>query len=107
MSNTGNSIKDEAIRELAAASITTSFQVLGGVMLRDAFRVWISNNSNGDIYLSTDGVTDHKKLPANTGRACDDKTNDMYRKAGTQWYVRYESLPASPTGWVGLEIEHV
>ena len=106
MSNTGNSIKDEAIREIAAGSLTTSYQVLGGVMTRDAFRIWITNNTNGDIYLSTDGVTNMKKLPP-SGRAYDDKTNDMYRKSGTQWYVKFDTLPGSPTGWVGLEVEYV
>ena len=107
MANTGNSIKDEAIREIAAASITTSYQVLGAVFKRDCFRLWMTNNTNGDIYLSTDGVTDIKKFPALSGRACDDKTNDMFRKAGTQWHIRFDVTPGSPTGWFGLETEHV
>lgn len=107
MANTGNSIKDEAIREIAAASITTSYQVLGGVYTRDSFRLWLTNNTNGDIYLSTDGVTNHKKLPAQSGRCLDDKTNDMYRKAGTQWYIKYDSAPGIPAGWFGLEVEYV
>jgi hypothetical protein len=107
MSNTGNSIKDEAIREIAAGSITSSYQVLGGVYTRDSFRLWLTNNTNGDIYLSTDGVTDMKKLPAMTGRAMDDKTNDMYRKHGTQWYIRYATTPGSPAGWFGAEVEYV
>lgn len=107
MANTGNSIKDEAIRELAGASITNSYQPLGSVMTRDALRMWFTNNTNGDVYLSTDGVTDHKKFPATSGRAADDKTNDMYRKAGTQWYVRYETTPGSPEGWFGIEVEYV
>jgi len=107
MSNSGNSIKNEAIREIAAGSLTTSYQVLGGVFTRDAFRLWITNNTNGDIYLSTDGVTDHMKLPAVSGRALDDKTNDMFRKKGTQFYIKFDSAPGSPTGWAGLEVEYV
>lgn len=107
MSNSGNSIKDEAIREIAAGSITGSYQVLGGVLTRDAFRIWMTNNTNGDIYLSTDGVTNHKKLPAQSGRACDEKTNDMYRKDVTQWYIKFASVPISPEGWFGLEVEYV
>ena len=107
MSNSGNSIKDEAIRELPAASLTTSYQVLGAVMTRDAFRIWITNNTNGDVYLSTDGTTNMKKFPAGSGRALDDKTNDMYRKTGTQWYVKYSSAPGAPSGWFGLEVEYV
>ena len=107
MANTGNSIKDNPIRELAVGSLTTNYQPLGGPMLQSAFRIWITNNTNGDIYLSTDGVTDMKKMPATSGRACDDKTNDMYRKKGTQWYVRLAAVPGTPTGWVGLEVEYV
>jgi len=107
MSNTGNSIKDEAIREIAAASITTSYQNLGGPFLRDAFRVVMTNNSNGDTYWSTDGTTNMKKIPAFSGRILDDKTNDMYRKAGTQWQIKWDSAPGAPSGWLGLEVEYV
>ena len=107
MSNTGNSIKDEAIREIAAASITTSYQLLGGVFTRDAFRLWMTNNTNGDVYLSTDGLTNMKKMPATSGRAYDDKTNDMYRKKGTQWQIKWDSAPGAPAGWFGLEVEYV
>jgi hypothetical protein len=107
MSNTGNSIKDEAIREIAAGSLTTSYQPFGGVFTRDAFRIWMTNKTNGDIYLSTDGVTDMKKMPAASGRANDDKTNDMYRKKGTQWYIRYDIAPGVPAGWAAIEVEYV
>jgi hypothetical protein len=107
MSNSGNSIKDEAIRELAAGSLTTSYQVIGGPLTRDAFRLVLTNSSNGDVYFSTDGTTDMKKLPANSGRILDDKTNDMYRKSGTQWQVRFDSAPGVPAGWVAVEVEYV
>jgi hypothetical protein len=107
MSNTGNSIKDEGIRELAGLSITSSYQPLGGVFLRDAFRIVMTNFSNGDIYLSTDGVTDMKKMSTISARIMDEKTNDMFRKKGTQWYVRFDSEPAMPSGWVTMEVEYV
>lgn len=107
MSNSGNSVKIEAIRELAAASLTTSFQALGGVFTRDAFRVWLTNNTNGDVYWSIDGTTNNMKMPAFSGRAYDEKTNDMYRKSGTQYSVKWDVAPGAPTGWVGLEVEYV
>jgi hypothetical protein len=107
MSNSGNSIKDEAIREIAASAITGAYQLLGGVYTRDSFRLWLTNNTNGDIYLSTDGVTNHKKLPAASGRALDDKTNDMYRMKGTQWYIMFAAVPGAPAGWFGMEVEYV
>ena len=107
MSNSGSSIKYDAIREIAAGSLTTSYQLLGGIYLRDAFREWMTNFSNGDIYLSTDGVTDMVKMPAASGRALDNKTDDMFRKTGTQWYIRFDMAPGVPSGWCALEVEYV
>lgn len=107
MSNSGSAIKNDPIREIAAGSITTSYQVLGGVQLRDSFRFWLTNNTNGDIYLSTDGVTNMIKMPATSGRAADNKTNDFFRAAGTQWYIKYSVAPGVPTGWAAVEIEYV
>lgn len=107
MSNSGNSIKNEAIRELAAGAITNAYQVLGGVFTRDVFRVWMTNNTNGDIYISTDGVTNIMKMPTTSGRAFDDKTNDMFRKKGTQFYIKFDAVPGTPVGWFGLEAEYV
>lgn len=107
MSNTGSSIKWEAIREIAAGSLTTSYQNLGGVFTRDSFRIWLTNNTNGDIYISTDGIEDTIKMPAQTGRAYDNKTNDMFLKAGMQFKVKWVSAPGAPSGWVGMEVEYV
>ncbi len=107
MSNTGGSVKIDAIREIAATSITTVYQPLGGVFLRDALRLWLTNNTNGDIYLSTDGVTDMRKFSSPSARSADEKTDDMYSKTGTQYYIRYDSLPATPTGWFALEVDYV
>ena len=76
-------------------------------MLRDSFRIWQTNAMNMNIYLSTDGATDMKKFPAYNGRAADNKTNDMFRAAGTQWYIRTDAIPATPLGWFGLEVEYV
>lgn len=107
MSNSGNSIKNEPIREIAAGAITGTYQNLGGVFTRDVFRIWYTNNTNGDVYLSTDGTTNMMKFPATSARASDDKTNDMFRKAGTQFQIKYAAVPGAPTGWFGLEVEYV
>jgi len=115
MSNSGNSVKDDAIREVASTNAALiaagagnpgTYVKLGGVFLRDSFKQWWTNNSNGDVYFSTDGVTDMKKMPALSGRANDDKTDDMYRKKGTQWWIRYATVPAAPSGWVAMEVEY-
>jgi hypothetical protein len=107
MANTGNSIKGEAIREIAAGTITNAYQKLGGVYTRDSLREWMTNNTNGDIYLSTDGVTDMIKMPSTSGRALDNKTDDMYRKNGTQWWIKFAAVPGVPAGWAAVEVEYV
>ena len=107
MSNTGGSIKNEAVREIAGGSTTNAYQPLGGVFIRNAFRVTVTNWTNGDIYLSTDGVTDMMKMPLLSARILDDKTNDMFRRMGTQIYIRYDMTPGVPTGWATLEVEYV
>jgi hypothetical protein len=107
MSNTGNSIKNEAIREIAGGTVTGTYQLFGSVFTRDAFRLTIQNWTNGDVYLSTDGVTDMIKMSLFSARVLDDKTNDMYRKKGTQFYIRYDMAPGAPSGWATMEVEYV
>jgi hypothetical protein len=107
MGNTGNSLKDEGIREIPAGSITGSYQPLGAIFGRDMFRLTLTNWTNGDIYLSTDGVTNMKKMASMSARVYDDKTNDAFRITGTQWYIKYATVPATPAGWFALEAEYV
>lgn len=107
MANTGNSIKHDEIREISASSLTTSYQPLGAVFLRDVFRLTYTNWSFGDVYLSTDGVTDMMKFSAFSARCSDNKTNDMFVKAGTQYYIRFSSVPANLGGWFTMEGEWV
>jgi hypothetical protein len=49
------------------------------------------------------------KIPAGSGRAYDNKTNDMYLKTGTQWYIKYAAAPSAvpASGWFALEVEYV
>lgn len=107
MSNTGNSIKWETIREIDAASLTTSFQALGGVFTRDSFRITLTNNTNGTVYFSIDGINEQLKFPGETARIYDNKTNDMFVRAGTQFSVKWDVAPGAPAGWVSLEVEYV
>jgi hypothetical protein len=105
MSNSGLKIKDEALREVAFGSITGSYAALGAVLAHDAFIDAFTNASDANIYVSFDGVTDHKKFAANSGRVTDLKTNDAYRIAGTQIYVKHDgSAPTS--GWFAAEVQY-
>ena len=113
MSNSGNSIKNEGIREIAASSLTTSYQDLGSPIEHRAFIVTVVNNSNCEVYLkrSTDPVAEDvntKRFPAFNGRIVDQKTNDSVEVPGTQFKVKLAgTVPADPDGDFWLEIEYV
>lgn len=103
MSNSGLSVKDEAIREVAFGGLNASLTALGSTLSHDAFTVSIFNTTDQDIYISVDGSTNQKRVPAGIGRVWDYKTNDMFRKSGTQFYVAYASAPASGNVWIEVE----
>ncbi len=108
MSNSGNSVKNEDLREVAFGSITTGYVALGSPLEHDAFRVTVWNNTDADIYFTVDPLRNTRKQPGKTGRILDDKTDDMYTREGTQYYVKYDSAGAAPTEksfWI--EIEYV
>lgn len=104
MSNSGLKIKDEALREVAFGSITASYAALGAVLAHDSFIDAYTNATDANIYVSFDGTTDHKKFPAKSGRVTDLKTNDAYREAGTQIYVKHDGT-APTEGWFGSEVQ--
>lgn len=105
MANTGQNVKDEALREVAFGSINATYTALGSPFTHDILNLTFTNGTDAAIYVSFDGVTDHKKFLPNSGRVWDLKTNDSYRKAGTQPYIKYDSAPSQ--GWAGLEAEYV
>jgi hypothetical protein len=105
MANTGQSIKYEAIREIAFGALTNAYQTIGGPLTRGAFRIVLTNTTDSDVYFSVDGVMNQKKVPAFSSRIYDNKTNDMRETAGQQYYVKYSAAPSK--GWVALEVEYV
>lgn len=105
MSNSGLSIKDEALREVAFGSITSSYAVLGAAFIHDAFIDAFINETNANIYISFDGTTDHKKFGAQSGRVSDLKSNDAYRKVGTQVYIKHDGSAAT-SGWFSTEVQY-
>lgn len=106
MANSGQSIKDETLREVAFGSITASYASLGSALAADAFRIKVTNNTDVDIYFSWDGTNNHMKIPPFTADLKDNKTNDAFRKSGSQLTIKYGS--SAPTqGWASLEVEYV
>lgn len=110
MSNSGNGLKNEAIREISGASLTTDYQNLGSPIQHRAFIVTCFNGTNGQVYLrrSTESGQNSKRYPANSGRIKDAKTNDGVEVAGTQFEIKWVGSPPSDlSGDFWMEIEYV
>lgn len=108
MSNSGNYVKNEDLREVASADLTTSYVALGGPLEHRAYIVTVMNNTNGDVYLTRDSTKNQKRIAAQSGRVSDYKTDDAVDGKDVQYYVKWAgSAPGSPTGDFWLEVEYV
>ena len=108
MSNSGNYVKNEAIREVASADLTTSYVALGTPLEHRAYIVTVMNNTNGDVYLTRMTTRNEKRIAAQSGRVSDYKTDDSVDGQDTQYYVKWAGTPpVSPTGDIWLEVEYV
>lgn len=102
MSNTGARLKPEAIREVAFGSITANYAQMGGVFSGPLRLIYIGNSTDKTVYFSIDGINDHFRVPANSFRLLDLKTNDTFINSGQVIYQRGVSgdLPTSGDVWV-------
>lgn len=111
MSNSGNAFKNEAIREIDASSITTSYQDLGPPVSHRAYIITVYNYTNGQVYLrrtSDPTGVNTKRFPPTTARISDYKTDDGIEDDGTQYQVKWAgSAPGSPSGTFWIEVEYV
>lgn len=107
MSNSGNYIKNEAIREVASADITTSYAALGTPLEHRAYLITFFNMTNGDVYLTKDPTMTGKRFPPGNTRVLDYKTDDAVEGKDTQYYIKWKSTPVTPTGDFWVEVEYV
>lgn len=52
------------LKEFDTASLTGSYQNLGSALSNPAYYAVIVNDSDVDVYISTDGSTDHFRIPS-------------------------------------------
>lgn len=96
MSNTGGRIKPEAVREIAFGSITGSFVALGVPIIAPSKMCRMVNETDAAVYVSIDGVTKHYRISPGSAYTKDEKTNDSFFEAGTQFYIKYDTAPTGP-----------
>jgi hypothetical protein len=98
----------DQLRTLGFASIGATYSPLGNPLSHN-WRIWkFTNNTNGDVFVSFDGVGDNLFVPANSFTLYDISTNSdqdssvsLNMSIGTQYFVRFSSAPSS--GSVYLE----
>lgn len=102
-------VKIEPIRSLDAASISGSYAVVGSATSNRCRLICITNNTEGDVYFSIDGSTDHLFVANGSYKTFDLQANmnaqkdDSYvLEVGTQFYVKQITSPVS--GDVYIEV---
>lgn len=89
----------DTLRSLAHGSISGSYAALGTQLLFPARIIKITNNTDGDMLVSTDGSTDMDFLPANSFVLYDISTNrqiagqQLNFPSGTQFFIKQSSAP--------------
>jgi hypothetical protein len=100
--------KLEPIRELEYDQISGSYAAVGTPFDNPCRLICFSNNTEGDMYFSTDGVNNYLFVASGSFKLFDVSTNhrpsnqsDFVFEKGTQWYVKQISAPVS--GFVYIE----
>ncbi len=101
--------KVDALRTLAYGSITGTYVAVGTPFAYQARIICFTNTTGEDVFFSTDTSTDRLIVPAGSFKLFDVTMNhrpvnmdDFCFAIGTQWYVRYATMPSS--GAVYIEV---
>lgn len=91
----------DALRSLASGSITTSYVAVGGPFVNPVRLICLTNNTDGDMFFSVDGSTNHLFIPKGAFKLFDLNTNRTNQgqwwvlPINTQFYVKYSTAPMS------------
>lgn len=93
----------EELRSLAFGSIGAGFAAVGSAIADEAEITLAINNTDADLILSFDGVTDHCFLPMWTQRVIDWNTNEKQVGNRTTFYAKHNGV-APTEGSVYIEV---
>ena len=100
-----NVVRFDAIRTIAEATVTAVYQKLG-TPFAHAMRVLnFKNNTDGDMMISFDGVTDNIFVAADSfdlyDLTSDEDGNESFRyEIGSQIWIRYVTAPTTGSFYV-------
>ncbi len=98
----------DTLRTLAFGSISGTYAAVGAVLAKTWRTFKITNNTNGDLLVSFDGINDNLFIPASSFTLYDLSTNapndtlqeSLVLALGTQIYVKQSTAPTSGAIWV-------
>lgn len=97
----------DPVRSLAFGSISGTFAQVGSVTTRPIRLVCFTNNTDGDMFFSIDGVNNQLFVPAGSFKLFDLTTNKdqgfsslMAFLTGTQFWVKQSSMPTRGTVYI-------
>jgi len=101
-------VKFDTIRTVDHSGISASYAIVGTTLTHPARLISITNNTDGDMFFSTDGTNNMLFVAKNSYKLFDFCTNkrlydDRFELAiGVQMYVKQSTAPTS--GAVYLEV---
>lgn len=97
-----NIVRFDAVRSVAAASITATYTAFGGPFQHAMRVLHIINGTDADIMISFDGVNDNIPVLADTfslyDLTSDQDANEHFRyQEGSQLLIKYIQMPTTGT----------
>jgi hypothetical protein len=98
----------DALRSLAFGGISGTYATVGTPLTVNWKMFKITNNTNGDLFISADGTTDNLFIPALSFTLYDLSTNappvsqsDAFSMSiGTQFYAKQSTAPSSGSVYI-------
>lgn len=94
------------LRSLAFGSISGTYAAVGTAFTSAVRLLCITNNTNGDMFFSTDGVNNMLFIPLGSFKlfdvASNSSNNNTYfvLRTGTQFYVKQSTAPTSGSVYI-------
>lgn len=96
-------VRFDALRSLAFGGISGTYAAVGTPLAQNWRMFKITNNTDGDLFVSADGTTNNLFIPAMSFTLYDLSTNappisqsdTFVMSIGTQFYVKQSTAPSS------------
>lgn len=101
----GTKVEFEPVREVAFGGIGAAYAAVGTATIDYTRLISITNNTDEEIYISFDGVTNHLRLAASSFKLLDLTTNGIhvgyFLAQRTIFYMkRVSAAPTTGSAWI-------